>query len=106
MNNSRETVICCCVQLLDAHQLYAAACCLFFLLSQLEGVEVRSVGNSQVLKETALVEAFNLKAAVEIVMKNNTAAAEALADMPPRWGRSGDTKVVAACVLCLFLQTA
>jgi tetratricopeptide repeat protein 30 len=49
-------------------------------------VEVRSVGNSQVLKETALVEAFNLKAAVEIVMKNNTAAAEALADMPPRWG--------------------
>jgi hypothetical protein len=59
----------------------------FFLRSQLEGVEVRSVGNSQVLKETALVEAFNLKAAVEIVMNNNTAAAEALADMPPRWGR-------------------
>ncbi|KAF6262654.1 hypothetical protein COO60DRAFT_1268016 [Scenedesmus sp. NREL 46B-D3] len=52
--------------------------------SQLEGLEVRSVGNSQVLKETALVEAFNLKAAVEIVMKNSTAAAEALADMPPR----------------------
>jgi tetratricopeptide repeat protein 30 len=52
--------------------------------SQLDGVEVRSVGNSQVLKETALVEAFNLKAAVEIVMKSNTAAAEALADMPPR----------------------
>jgi tetratricopeptide repeat protein 30 len=53
--------------------------------SQLDGVEVRSVGNSQVLKETALVEAFNLKAAIEIIMKNNTAAAEALADMPPRW---------------------
>ncbi|WIA22247.1 hypothetical protein OEZ85_004572 [Tetradesmus obliquus] len=52
--------------------------------SQLDGMEVRSVGNSQVLKETALVEAFNLKAAVEIVMKNNAAAAEALADMPPR----------------------
>lgn len=45
---------------------------------------MRSVGNSQVLKETALVEAFNLKAAIEIVMKNNAAAAEALADMPPR----------------------
>eukprot|EP00775_Hariotina_reticulata_P014290 gene14290-17_t len=52
--------------------------------SQLDGVEIRSVGNSQVLKETALVEAFNLKAAIEIIMKNNTAAAEALADMPPR----------------------
>jgi hypothetical protein len=61
-------------------------CCLLLPRSQLEGVEVRSVGNSQVLKETALVEAFNLKAAVEIVMKNNTAAAEALAHMPPRWG--------------------
>eukprot|EP00879_Flechtneria_rotunda_P021336 GHRR01022486.1.p1 GENE.GHRR01022486.1~~GHRR01022486.1.p1 ORF type:complete len:564 (+),score=204.45 GHRR01022486.1:745-2436(+) len=52
--------------------------------SQLEGVDMRSVGNSQGLKETALVEAFNLKSAIEIIMKNNTAAAEALADMPPR----------------------
>lgn len=60
-----------------------AACCIFSC-SQLDGLEVRSVGNSQVLKETALVEAFNLKAAIELVMKNYTAAAEALADMPPR----------------------
>ena len=30
-----------------------------------EGIEVRSVGNSLVLKETALIEAFNLKAAIE-----------------------------------------
>lgn len=29
--------------------------------SQTEGVDVRSVGNSMVLKETALIEAFNLK---------------------------------------------
>ena len=35
-----------------------------------EGVEVKSVGNTPVLKETALIEAFNLKAAIEYVMKN------------------------------------
>jgi hypothetical protein len=32
------------------------------------------VGNSPVLKETALVEAFNLKAAIEFTMKNTEAA--------------------------------
>ena len=52
--------------------------------SQTEGVDVRSVGNSMVLEETALVEAFNLKAAIEYLMKNFEAAQEALADMPPR----------------------
>jgi len=52
--------------------------------SNTEGMEVRSVGNSQTLKETALVEAFNLKAAIEYVLKNFQAAAEALKDMPPR----------------------
>lgn len=52
--------------------------------SQQEGVEARSVGNSQVLRETALVEALNLRAAIEMVLKNNAAAAAALADLPPR----------------------
>merc|ERR1711988_1914697 len=52
--------------------------------SQTDGIEVRSVGNSQVLKQTALVEAFNLKAAIEFHMKNYEAAKEALSDMPPR----------------------
>jgi len=52
--------------------------------SQTEGIEVRSVGNSAVLKETALIEAFNLKAAIEFQMKNYDAAREALSDMPPR----------------------
>jgi len=52
--------------------------------SNTDGIEVRSVGNSQVLKETALIEAFNLKAAIEYVMKNVDAAKEALTDMPPR----------------------
>ncbi|KAG8461835.1 hypothetical protein KFE25_013854 [Diacronema lutheri] len=52
--------------------------------SQADGLEVRSVGNSSVLKQTALVEAFNLKAAIEYAMGNADAAREALADMPPR----------------------
>lgn len=58
-----------------------------------DGVDVRSVGNSAVLKETCLIEAFNLKAAIEFEMKSSepakvttdsTAAREALTDMPPR----------------------
>lgn len=38
--------------------------------SNSEGLDVRSVGNTAVLKETALIEAFNLKAAIEYEMKN------------------------------------
>jgi tetratricopeptide repeat protein 30 len=52
--------------------------------SSADGIDVRSVGNSQVLRETALVEAFNLKAAIEYNMKNIDQAKEALIDMPPR----------------------
>ncbi|CAL1286212.1 unnamed protein product [Larinioides sclopetarius] len=49
-----------------------------------EGIEVRSVGNTITLHETALIEAFNLKAAIEYQLKNYDAAREALTDMPPR----------------------
>lgn len=49
-----------------------------------EGDEVKSVGNTQVLRETALIEAFNLKSAIEFSLKNPAAAKEALLDMPPR----------------------
>mmetsp|Transcript_13358 Transcript_13358/g.21188 ORF Transcript_13358/g.21188 Transcript_13358/m.21188 type:complete len:653 (+) Transcript_13358:44-2002(+) len=52
--------------------------------SNTDGIEVRSVGNSAVLRETCLVEAFNLKAAVEYALRNLDAAREALSDMPPR----------------------
>lgn len=52
--------------------------------SYTEGMEVRSVGNTLTLHETALIEAFNLKAAIEYLMKNNESAKEALTDMPPR----------------------
>jgi tetratricopeptide repeat protein 30 len=52
--------------------------------SSAPGYEVRSVGNSQTLKETALIEAFNLKAAIEFQLTNFDGAREALHDMPPR----------------------
>ena len=48
------------------------------------GEEIRSVGNTPALKETALVEAFNLKAAIEYAMGNSEGFREALTDMPPR----------------------
>ncbi|NXF15683.1 TT30B protein, partial [Rhodinocichla rosea] len=49
-----------------------------------EGIDVRSVGNTLLLHRTALVEAFNLKAAIEYQLRNVRAAQEALTDMPPR----------------------
>eukprot|EP00033_Pygsuia_biforma_P003332 GCRY01003651.1.p1 GENE.GCRY01003651.1~~GCRY01003651.1.p1 ORF type:complete len:680 (+),score=215.12 GCRY01003651.1:245-2284(+) len=49
-----------------------------------EGVEVRSVGNSLALRQSALIEAFNLMAAIHYVVKNYDDAREALLDMPPR----------------------
>lgn len=49
-----------------------------------EGIEAGSVGNTRVLSETALIEAFNLKSAIEYQLKNVDAAVEALTDMPPR----------------------
>lgn len=52
--------------------------------SNTDGNDARSVGNTQLLKETALIEAFNLKAAIEFEMKNHEGAKEALTDMPPR----------------------
>jgi len=52
--------------------------------SNADGVDVHSVGNTQVLRDTSLIEAFNLKAAVEYNLENYDAARESLADMPPR----------------------
>ncbi|KAM4530923.1 intraflagellar transport protein 70A [Odontesthes bonariensis] len=49
-----------------------------------EGIDVHSVGNTLVLHQTALIEAFNLKAAVEYQLKNVSGSQEALTDMPPR----------------------
>eukprot|EP00892_Ulva_mutabilis_P003389 jgi/Ulvmu1/1421/UM011_0150.1 len=52
--------------------------------SQCDGQRVHSVGNSQALQDSALVEAFNLKCAIEYQLGNEDGAAEALVDMPPR----------------------
>ncbi|KAF7639703.1 hypothetical protein Mgra_00000624 [Meloidogyne graminicola] len=45
---------------------------------------LRSVGNTIQLNESAVIEACNLKFAIEYQMKNMDAAAEALLDMPAR----------------------
>lgn len=42
------------------------------------------MGNSATLRHTALVEAFNLRAAIELELHNPAGAAASLADMPPR----------------------
>lgn len=42
------------------------------------------MGNSAKLRATALVEAFNLRAAIELELGNPAGAAAALSDMPPR----------------------
>nr|XP_043906241.1 tetratricopeptide repeat protein 30A isoform X2 [Solea senegalensis] len=49
-----------------------------------EGIDVHSVGNTLVLHQTALIEAFNLKAAIDYQLKKLKEAQEALTDMPPR----------------------
>lgn len=41
-----------------------------------EGIDIHSVGNTLVLHQTALVEAFNLKAAIEYQRKNRKRAAK------------------------------
>lgn len=51
---------------------------------QSEGFQVRSVGNSKILRDTALIEAFNLKYAIEYVTGHPEDAKLALQDMPPR----------------------
>ena len=49
-----------------------------------EGLDVRSVGNTRVLHESALIEALNLQAALEYQLKHMDLAKMALTDMPPR----------------------
>ena len=39
-----------------------------------EGVDIRSVGNTQTLHDSFLIEAFNLKAAIEFNLKNGTSS--------------------------------
>ncbi|KAL0210454.1 hypothetical protein RCL1_004890 [Eukaryota sp. TZLM3-RCL] len=50
----------------------------------MEGGEVRSVGNSEVLQETALIEAFNLKIAIDYGRSDIENAKVSMSEMPPR----------------------
>lgn len=43
-----------------------------------------NIPNSELLNQSYLIEAFNLKAAIEYTLKNFSAAKEAMKDMPPR----------------------
>ena len=62
--------------IVDYHRLNFLFIILYFVITELsvgmttEGIDVRSVGNTLTLHETALIEAFNLKAAIEYQLKN------------------------------------
>ncbi|KAI9142507.1 hypothetical protein BKA69DRAFT_1066737 [Paraphysoderma sedebokerense] len=49
-----------------------------------EGIEVRSIANMRDLYESYLIEALNLKAAIEYQLKNAESAKECLHSMPAR----------------------
>lgn len=87
-----------------------------------EGIEVRSVGNTLTLHESALVEAFNLKAAIQFEKNDSKtiyiyiykyysvyhpniffsvdSAREAMTDMPPRWEEELDSVTLHNQALC------
>ncbi|XP_001943853.2 tetratricopeptide repeat protein 30A isoform X1 [Acyrthosiphon pisum] len=65
-----------------------------------EGIEVRSVGNTLTLHESALVEAFNLKAAIQFEKNDIDSAREAMTDMPPRWEEELDSVTLHNQALC------
>ena len=54
------------------------------LASSTSAPSVLSVGNGPVLRDSFLVEAFNLKAAIEFTLASPLHARESLLDMPPR----------------------
>lgn len=56
-----------------------------------EGIDVHSVGNTLVLQQTALIEAFNLKAAIEYQLKNRKAASLKLGMAHRKRKMKGDT---------------
>ncbi|XP_061568286.1 intraflagellar transport protein 70A [Cololabis saira] len=56
----------------------------FFAGMKTEITDVQSVGNTLALQQSALIEAFNLKAAIEYQLKDMKTAQETLKDMPPR----------------------
>lgn len=82
----------------------SGALCFDYLDFKIILLQVRSVGNTLTLHETALIEAFNLKAAIEYVLKNTENAREALTDMPPRSEDELDAVTLHNQVLCRCLH--
>lgn len=52
--------------------------------SRVEGMRATSMANSPALYESCLIEAYNLKAAIDYMLNNMQEAKDALNDMPPR----------------------
>lgn len=52
--------------------------------NKIEGVKASSLANSPALYESCLIEAYNLKAAIDYMLGNIQDAKDALNDMPPR----------------------
>jgi tetratricopeptide repeat protein 30 len=52
--------------------------------SRVEGMRATSMANSPALYESCLIEAYNLKAAIDYMLNNMQEAKDALSDMPPR----------------------
>lgn len=59
--------------------------------TRVEGMKTASMANSPVLFESCLIEAYNLKAAIDYMLSNIQEAKEALNDMPPRDDEELDT---------------
>ena len=52
--------------------------------NRIEGIKAASLANSPALYESCLIEAYNLKAAIDYMLTNFQESKEALNDMPPR----------------------
>lgn len=61
-----------------------------------EGIDIHSVGNTLVLHQTALIEAFNLKAAIDYQLKNCENLG--LAARPLKHVKTHETKTYCWCV--------
>lgn len=74
-----------------------------------EGIDIHSVGNTLVLHQTALIEAFNLKAAIDYQLKNckNLGLAPRPLKLVKRQKEAREKNLLLLCFLicfCVFLQ--
>lgn len=71
-----------------------------------EGIDIHSVGNTLVLHQTALIEAFNLKAAIDYQLKNRKNLGLTVRPLKHvKSQKEHETKTYCWCFLiCDFLQ--